>query len=87
MEIASVGGTPLDQPFVARFYASLDRLSPGERVEVAQWKKNTATGRKTPFPEFRAEEAKIITGGGAFVTEIRRWLGEKVDALFPREES
>lgn len=86
-KIGFVGDNRLERPLDARFYASVDRLSPGERVEVSKWKKNATTGRKTPLPEFRADEARIMENGSSRVVPMRQWLAGNMDALFPRKES
>lgn len=70
-----------------RFYAPVDRLSPGEEVRVSKWKKITVTGRKSPMPEFRADEVRILKDDSSSATALRKWLADRVDALFPRKES
>lgn len=70
-----------------RFYAAVDRLSQGDEVEITEWRKNDATGRKTTLPEIRADVVTIKSPHPDAISETRSWLGGVTDRIFPRKEA
>lgn len=85
--ILSVNGTPFDGDLEIRFYAAVDRLSQGDEVEITEWRKNAATGRKTTLPEIRADVVTIKSPHPDAISETRSWLGGVTDRIFPRKEA
>ncbi|MFB0965407.1 MAG: hypothetical protein QMC36_07115 [Patescibacteria group bacterium] len=85
--ILSVGGMPFEEGLEIRFYAAVDRLSPGDEVEITERKKISATGRKTTIPEMRADVVTIANPRPGAISGARVWLGGLTDRLFPRKEA